>query len=50
MISFGIRNFMIVNQILDFVFEVGTVVGVMAFLLVELAILAKVEVIWHGVW
>ena len=41
---------MVVNEILDFVFEVGAVVSVMAFLLVELAVLAKVKVIWHGVW
>ena len=49
-IFFWIGDFMVVDEVLDFVFEAGIIVDVMAFLLVELAILAKVEVTWHGVW
>ena len=41
---------MVVDEVLDFVFEASAIVSVMAFLLVELAILAKVEVIRYGVW
>ena len=50
MISFGVRDFVTVDKVLDFVFKAGTVVGVMAFLLVELTVLAKVQVTWYGIW
>ena len=50
MISFRVGNFVVVNKVLDFVFKAGTVVGVMAFLLVELIVLAKVKVTWYGIW
>ena len=49
MISFRVGNFVVVNKVLDFVFKTGTVVGVMAYLLVELAVLAKVYVTWYGI-
>ena len=41
---------MVVDKVLDFVFKAGTVVGVMAFLLVELTVLAKVKITWYGIW
>ena len=41
---------MVVDEVLDFVFEAGTAIGVMAFLLVELTVLAKVKVTWYGIW
>ena len=44
LISFRVRNFVVVNEVLDFVFEAGIIIGVMAFLLVELIVLAKVKV------
>ena len=50
LISFRVGNFVVVNEVLDFVFKAGTVVGVMAFLLVELTVLAKVKVTWYGIW
>ena len=50
MISFGVGDFVVIDKVLDFVFEAGTVIGVMALLLVELTILAKVEVTWYRVW
>ena len=39
-----------VYKVLDFMVEEGTVIGVMGFLLVELAILVKVKVVWYWVW
>ena len=42
MVSFRVGIFVVVNEVLDFVFKAGTVVVVVAFLLVELTILAKV--------
>ena len=50
LISFRVGDFVVVNEVLDFVFEVGTVIGVMAFLLVELTVLAKVKVTRYGIW
>ena len=50
MISLGVRDFVVFNKVLDFVFEAGTVMGVMALLLVELTILAKVKVTWYRIW
>ena len=50
MISFGVGNFVTVDKVLDFVFKAGAIVGVMAFLLVELTVLAKVHVTWYGIW
>ena len=50
MISLRVGDFMVVDEVLDFVFEAGTVIGVMAFLLVELTVLAKVKVTWYGIW
>ena len=50
MISFRVGNFVIVDKVLDFVFKAGAIVGVMAFLLVELTVLAKVHVTWYGIW
>ena len=41
---------MVVNKVLDFVFKAGTVIGVMAFLLVELIVLAKVQVTRYEIW
>ena len=41
---------MIVDEVLDFVFKAGAIVSVMAFLLVELTVLTKVQVTWYGVW
>ena len=49
LISFGVGNFVIVDKVLDFVFKAGAIVGVMAFLLVELTVLAKVKVTWYGI-
>ena len=49
MISFRVGNFVVVNKVLDFVFKAGIVVGVMTFLLVELTVLAKVQVTWYGI-
>ena len=50
LVSFRVGDLMVVDEVLDFVFKAGTVIGVMALLLVELTILAKVEVTWYGVW
>ena len=41
---------MVVDKVLDFVFEAGTVIGIMAFLLVELIALAKVKVTRYRIW
>ena len=41
---------MIVDKVLDFGLKAGTVVVVMAFLLLELTVLAKVQVTWYGIW
>ena len=50
MISFRVGDIVVVNEVLDFMFEAGTVIGVMAFLLVELTVLAKVKVTRYGIW
>ena len=50
MISFRVGDLVVVNEVLDFVFEAGIVIGIMAFLLVELTVLAKVKVTWYGIW
>ena len=50
LISFRVGNFVVVYKVLDFVFKAGTIVGVMAFLLVELIVLAKVKVTRYEIW
>ena len=47
--SVGVRYLFGVYEVLDFMVEAGTVVGVMAFLLVVLAVLAQVKMFWWGV-
>ena len=50
LVSFRVGELMVVDEVLDFVLEAGVIIGVMAFLLVELAILVKVKVVRYWVW
>ena len=47
---FGVGYLFGVYEVLDFMTEVDTIVGVMVFLLVVLAVLAQVKILWWRVW
>ena len=50
MFSFGVRYLFGVNEVLDLVAQSGTVVSVVALLLMEITVKVEIEMWWWWVW